>query len=50
MIKRILAWYKRQTPEAKIMIIMIPLLLLAILLNWNRVWEGVSKGFSFFEK
>ncbi|HNR27783.1 MAG TPA: hypothetical protein PKY83_05975 [Bacteroidales bacterium] len=50
MIKRIIAWYRKQTPEAKIMIFMIPLLLLAILLNWNRVWKGISKGFSFFSK
>ena len=47
MIKRIIAWYRKQTPEAKIMIFMIPLLLLAILLNWNRVWKGISKGFSW---
>ncbi|MDD4919413.1 MAG: hypothetical protein PHX94_01710 [Bacteroidales bacterium] len=50
MIRRLLAWFKSQSPGVQVMIITIPLLLLAILLSWDRVWEGVKKGFSFFSK
>ncbi|HOG25797.1 MAG TPA: hypothetical protein PLM86_06385 [Bacteroidales bacterium] len=50
MIRRFIAWFRNQSREVQVMIIMIPVLLLAILLNLGRVWEGVSKGFSYFRK
>ncbi|MDD2289536.1 MAG: hypothetical protein PHT64_05470 [Bacteroidales bacterium] len=50
MIKRFMAWFRTQSRGVQVMIILIPLLVLAILLNLGRVWEGVGKGFSYFSK
>jgi|LFRM01.1.fsa_nt_gb hypothetical protein len=50
MIKRFTAWFKGLSPGVQGMLIMIPLLLIGILLNWGRIWEGIVKGFSFFNR
>lgn len=50
MIERLTVWFKGLPSHVKGMLILIPLLVLAIILSWDRVWEGIRKGFSFFSK
>lgn len=50
MIKRLVEWFKGLPAHMQVMIILIPLLLLGILLNLDRVLNGISKGFLYFNR
>lgn len=50
MIKRLALWFRGLPPNVKGMLILIPLLLLAIMLGWERIWDGIRKGFLYFNK
>ncbi|NLF81377.1 MAG: hypothetical protein GX566_02665 [Bacteroidales bacterium] len=50
MIKRLAAWFKNLPAHMQVMVILIPLLLLAILLSLDRILEGITKGFLYFNR
>jgi hypothetical protein len=50
MIRRLAAWFKNLPPPMQVMVILIPLLLLAVLLSMDRILEGVTKGFLYFNR
>lgn len=47
LMKRLINWYKNLPGNAKGMIILAVLLIIAILFSWERVWEAVKEGLLF---
>jgi len=41
-------WYNHQSQTTKCFLWLIPLLILGIILRWNTILAGISKGFEFF--
>ena len=50
MIKRLISWYKNLPANVKGMLIMGIVLLVAIVISRERIWEAVKKGFMFFNR
>ncbi|NLA15386.1 MAG: hypothetical protein GX877_02475 [Bacteroidales bacterium] len=50
MIKRLISRFKNLPVNAKGMLIMAALLIIAIIISRDRIWEAVKKGFAFFNK
>lgn len=48
MFERLSVWYKGQSSTTKCFLWMIPILILGIILRWDYIIEGLTKGFSFF--
>lgn len=48
--KRLMIWYKSQTPLVQTMLVLIPLLILGIILQRHRILDGIGKGFNHFSK
>lgn len=43
-------WFQKQTPTARALIVLIPLLILGILIRWPYIIDGIRRGFGFYAK
>ncbi|MBO7278922.1 MAG: hypothetical protein J6U70_04895 [Bacteroidales bacterium] len=50
MIKKLVTWYKEQTPTTQGMIWMGLLLIVGILLRWDYIFETIKRSFGFFSE
>ncbi len=48
MFKKIKEWYSRQNETTKAFVWIGLICILGIIIRWNAVVEGISKGFSFY--
>ncbi|GEM_PF-5873566 len=47
-IKKIIVKFKEQTPTNQAFIILIIFLLIGIIIRWKTIFEGVKRGFEFY--
>jgi hypothetical protein len=50
MFRKIVEWYKRQTDFTKVSIWLILALVIGIVIRWNYIIGGASRGFDFLKK
>lgn len=50
MFRKIGEWYKRQTDFTKVSIWLILALVIGIIIRWNYIIGGASRGFDFLKK